>query len=502
MMILGAAASGDDYHFSNIMSKTFPASGSPVNYLVDDINDDGLDELIIAFPKSYYIYSFQMDSVIFRDTGMKVLGMSLADLDHDLIKDIVFAADSSGQRVYVQSGTFDGGRSLLCSPYTHYFYGTTGLNYAILVANADEDGDEDLILNTQVSCAVHWGPANDQAWKCTEILCLDMSTWQQLWGHYPYTNTIWANVPWSSSERTLCVDINGDDVVEILSFGYFYLYGEYGPGSEWVNQAYLLNSFTVNGTGRLISSSDRRIDIIGGDIDPSSTGNEIVLCEYGASVAGGGFLATDSCLLRRIEILDASVDTVWTVAGTPVTGDLNGRLFFFPSLAGTLCMPYGGNGFELLSGADGTRIGHVLGMDSSRTTVEGRFLATSQDAMTAIQLTGNRVDLFQVTEITDADDNTPPLAKTFELRQNAPNPFNPSTVIEYTVPHQTPVTMKIFNILGQKVRTLVSETKSAGSYRVEWNGTDDAGRPVAGGIYLYRLKADDYTKSKKMVLLK
>jgi len=63
------------------------------------------------------------------------------------------------------------------------------------------------------------------------------------------------------------------------------------------------------------------------------------------------------------------------------------------------------------------------------------------------------------------------------------------------------VTIEIFNVLGQKVRTLVNETKSAGSYRIEWNGGDDAGRPVSTGAYLYRFRAGDVVQTKKMLLL-
>ena len=90
----------------------------------------------------------------------------------------------------------------------------------------------------------------------------------------------------------------------------------------------------------------------------------------------------------------------------------------------------------------------------------------------------------------------------FRLAQNYPNPFNPVTTIEYNLPKRTQVTIEIFNVLGQKVRTLVNETRSAGSYRIEWNGNDDSGDPVSTGVYLYRFRAGDFVETKKMVLLK
>jgi len=94
------------------------------------------------------------------------------------------------------------------------------------------------------------------------------------------------------------------------------------------------------------------------------------------------------------------------------------------------------------------------------------------------------------------------LPTAFKVSQNYPNPFNPATTIEYTVPTRSYVTIEIFNLLGQKVRTLIDETKPAGSYEAIWNGTDDNGKPAASGVYLYRYRAGDIDITKKMILLK
>jgi hypothetical protein len=106
--------------------------------------------------------------------------------------------------------------------------------------------------------------------------------------------------------------------------------------------------------------------------------------------------------------------------------------------------------------------------------------------------------------LTDVDEqgSTGQLPYRLALSQNYPNPFNPVTTIEYSVPSRAQVTIEIFNVLGQKVRTLVNETKSAGSYRIEWNGVDYAGRPVSTGVYLYRFQAGDVVHTKKMLLIK
>ncbi|MGB2697865.1 MAG: FlgD immunoglobulin-like domain containing protein [Candidatus Zixiibacteriota bacterium] len=97
----------------------------------------------------------------------------------------------------------------------------------------------------------------------------------------------------------------------------------------------------------------------------------------------------------------------------------------------------------------------------------------------------------------------------FSLKQNYPNPFNLTTTIPFTVhgkrkTENSPIhtTLSIYNILGQKVRTLVDEKKLPGEYKVNWDGKDEKGNEVGSGIYLYRLKAEDYEQVKKMVLLK
>ncbi len=95
-----------------------------------------------------------------------------------------------------------------------------------------------------------------------------------------------------------------------------------------------------------------------------------------------------------------------------------------------------------------------------------------------------------------------PMPTEFDLKQNYPNPFNPTTRIAFAVPRQGHVRLDVFNLLGQKVRTLVDEDLPAGNHSVEFDGTDNYGSPVASGIYFYRITTADDTDSKKMLLLK
>jgi len=85
----------------------------------------------------------------------------------------------------------------------------------------------------------------------------------------------------------------------------------------------------------------------------------------------------------------------------------------------------------------------------------------------------------------------------YTLRQNYPNPFNPSTTIEYSIPRESMVSVKIFNILGQEVKTLVNENEAPGNYSIKFNATD-----LSSGIYFYSLRAGNYYQVKKMMLIK
>lgn len=89
----------------------------------------------------------------------------------------------------------------------------------------------------------------------------------------------------------------------------------------------------------------------------------------------------------------------------------------------------------------------------------------------------------------------------FGLYQNFPNPFNPATQIKYSLARSTHVTLKIYNLQGQEVRTLVNQLRPAGSQQVVWDGKDQRGEPVMSGVYFYRIRAGEFVKSRKMILL-
>jgi hypothetical protein len=112
---------------------------------------------------------------------------------------------------------------------------------------------------------------------------------------------------------------------------------------------------------------------------------------------------------------------------------------------------------------------------------------------------GDRIRLSNLTSITKATQNVP---RNFELAQNYPNPFNPGTSIEFSLPTTSRATVEVFNVVGERVTTLLDRFLPAGRYSVEWDGTDASGKQTASGLYLYRLTAGEFTETRKMMLVK
>jgi hypothetical protein len=127
-----------------------------------------------------------------------------------------------------------------------------------------------------------------------------------------------------------------------------------------------------------------------------------------------------------------------------------------------------------------------------RLHVYSRFTGTVYFDDLGVQVIGN----------TTAVKNRGDLPATFELSANYPNPFNPSTTIRYGIPQDGPVSLVIYNILGQQIRTLVDTPMMAGRYSVVWDGRNQSGTTLSSGVYFYRLQAGPTALVRKMLLLK
>jgi len=175
---------------------------------------------------------------------------------------------------------------------------------------------------------------------------------------------------------------------------------------------------------------------------------------------------------------------------------------------------------EKLSQVQGNQLIHRLDKAETRLNDNNDFLALVEMVLFKVRVTILRISN-QITSITSdelnyeadgvidliVDEESRPvnnpkiddylIPKHFELAQNYPNPFNPSTTIEFSIPKDASVSMKIYDILGKEVATLVNEQKAAGTYILNWNASN-----FSSGIYFYRLNAGEFTETKKMFLVK
>lgn len=133
------------------------------------------------------------------------------------------------------------------------------------------------------------------------------------------------------------------------------------------------------------------------------------------------------------------------------------------------------------------------------------FQVTNPEAISGIDISNvliadalGQINTLQGAHLSDLN----PVPAKFALAQNHPNPFNPETQIGYQLPESGDVSLTIYNLLGQQVHQLVNTSQAAGFYRVTWNGQDALGRSVASGVYFYRLKTNNFSQTKMMVLLK
>ncbi|MDH4037769.1 MAG: T9SS type A sorting domain-containing protein [Candidatus Krumholzibacteria bacterium] len=161
-------------------------------------------------------------------------------------------------------------------------------------------------------------------------------------------------------------------------------------------------------------------------------------------------------------------------------------------------------GLKVFDLADPTRPVLAGQYDTSRRTGEGFVgaigcYAYSPDGNIYVCDIENGLFAFSVT---DAPAAGVPGAADFSLAQNAPNPFNPATVIPFEVTRGGHVLLEVFDVAGRRVRTLVDDALPAGLHQAGWDGRDGAGREVASGVYFYRMRASGRSETRRMLLLK
>ena len=199
--------------------------------------------------------------------------------------------------------------------------------------------------------------------------------------------------------------------------------------------------------------------------------------------------------------LEVDYDDYHTIVRLNTAIDLRGLQIELAGSGASKVVKLCDNQVDLVSGIEASiaMIG-ILDLDGSQSIESGHY--------DLLQLDG-KYDLTQAMAV-DANGQTVMLtaAKSgnlpsdYALDPNYPNPFNPVTTIGFSLPQAGEVSLDIFNLLGQQVRTLIDRRLSSGRYRLSWDGTDDNSETVTSGVYFYRLKTDDNAETRKMLLLK
>ena len=293
---------------------------------------------------------------------------------------------------------------------------------------------------------------------------------------------------------------DGENIVIMNEGGIVIDSVSYGRSSPWPAAA--------NGTGPSLELRNPFLDNslpsnwLSSSIDSGTPG----ACNSQTSFPPTPFSMKSPSHLALLEITDETINDSllfdWTVSVDPdsdaVTYDLalegENFLLSFPAVTDTFQQVAH---LDIYSAMDQSRLAHWR--DTSEISLEWTVIASDREDST---LAENGPFELLVRENVLAAYEALPLPESFALYQNYPNPFNPNTTISYDLPEQAQVTLDIFDIMGKQTKTLVNQPQDAGFRTAVWDGTDELERTVSAGVYLYRIRAGEFSQTRKMLLLK
>lgn len=288
--------------------------------------------------------------------------------------------------------------------------------------------------------------------------------------------SLW-NVTPASASFVRAADVNADGVVNSLDLGFVTSnFGNDGYGAAPVFKP----------TGKGGDNATAMVEVEGiEDVEAWWPGRVFEVTARAASMSD--VMAYELVLgydPERVKLLPNEA----VVEGNVFANNAKGALFFSNAQPGRV---------EVTSG----RIGRDWSASGDADLVTVRFVALTDDPGVIDVLEGQFVNsAYQGTVMRVEKAQALPLAAA--LHQNFPNPFNPSTEIRFDIPTARTVQLRVYNQLGQTVRTLVDNRMKAGSYRIKWDGKTEAGNNVSSGVYFYSLEAGEYSQIRKMTLVK
>jgi hypothetical protein len=207
--------------------------------------------------------------------------------------------------------------------------------------------------------------------------------------------------------------------------------------------------------------------------------------------------------LTNSQMAKIGMDTTWTVIPVELTSFVGSVSGSDVKLSWSTATELNNSGFEIQrkAGQQFTTVGFIKGNGTSTNKHDYSFTDKSmQHGTYAYRLKqidyNGKFDYSPIVEVQVVQ------GLNYSLTQNYPNPFNPETAIKYSIPQNGRVTVKIFNVTGNEIMTLVDKEMIAGSHEVKWNGKDNTGATVTSGVYFVKLSSGTYVETKKMMFLK
>ena len=503
-----------------------------------DFDNDGYGDFIVSSSYSgeycngvYHYESFDNDSISLNwvytfwelsCTYDNYSSVAVGDLDQDGLQEIIVLVDtdpdSTNQDALQIFEWSPDSMSFLSTPTTTWNMGLNDVWESAQIVVEELDGD----LNPEIVVSIMdgpWGETGSSRIMIFELLNNDVSN--PSW-NIEYEDPLWTN--WSGYNVSIG-DLDQDGFKEIFTVAYeFYhiiIYENEGEDTynyqtdfyvsdqayERGNQSIIIEDINNDGINEMFAVTSGVNDLSGNLLSPgyfySVQGTDDVST---LSFSNFNLFGTYEGGLRQIKLGDADLD------GNPnlyIAGHYNEALYDWEFVGGDPLLPE--NYMETIAFMDDTTDNFTPNNDQGKVRVAKLFSGDIDNdgngdiIFSSGSFATDKPQLFMI-EYEEEDlfvkNSENYITNEFELNQNFPNPFNPKTTIKYSLNSPAQVNISIFNINGEDIFEVFSGPQQIGNYNVEWSGKDFNQKMVPSGIYLYRLKVNNKSITKKMILTK
>ena len=475
----------------------------------------GNDSLELKWVYTFYDLSCSYDAYS---------SVAVGDIDGDGNQEILSLVDTSpgisGQKGFQ---VFEWSPDSLSFPYQPTYTWDMGLDSVweasqIYVEDLDNDSKEEIVVSVMDG---PWSQLGLGGTSRLMIFELESATDDSANFNIEYTDEVWSN--WSGYNISVG-DLDNDGLKEIYTVGYEYFHliihestgeDEYAYQTDFyisselyerANQGIIVTDIDANGENEMICLTSGVNSLAGelltpgsffiasgvGDVSSLSYSNFNLFSSY-----DGG--------LRQVAIGDADGDGSLNIY---LAGHYDEAVYDWEYGGGDPMDP--NNYVEKAIFMDDTTDNFTPGNDQGRVRVAKLFTGDIDNdgsgdiVFTSASFAADKPHLYMIEHsgILGASEENPSIPNKISISQNYPNPFNPETRFQYNIPVDGIVSIKVYDILGNKIKTLVNQWKSAGIHNEIWSGQNDNNQMVSSGVYFYQVKVGDEQITKKMILSK